>query len=124
MLVEFAAVFIVFMVVLWAIVTYGMVFAVNHSLSSAAAEAARGAIAAPSNPTGTADTVAADRLSWMGAAASHASVSSTVATCTGIPGDCITVEITYPYGSEPLIPSLGLLPLPTHLSSQSTVSLS
>ncbi len=124
-LVEFAAVLGLFMLLLWAVLTYGMVFAVNHSLSSAAAESARAAVGAPEgDATTVAADVADDRLSWLGAKASSATVSPSVAPCPDIPGECITVEVSYPYGTDPLVPGLNLLPLPETLSSQATVSLS
>ncbi|WDD94368.1 pilus assembly protein [Burkholderia sp. FERM BP-3421] len=131
--VEFAILFPLFFVIFYAIVTYGMIFAAQQSLTLAATEGARAALnyQVATTPTAalglraTAACTAANGLTgWL----------STNATCTSVAQQpcsfdatmyCVQVTITYPYASSPLVPTIALFTgaLPTTLTSQATVEI-
>lgn len=137
-LVEFSLVFSLFVLVIYALITFGMILATKNSLTHAAAEGARAAIGA----TDDLATLAVDErevrakdevtksLSWLGSKYDAANdVSAKVAACTAsLPAgpQCITVTITYPYESRPIVPpapGLGLV-TPKNLTSTAVVELS
>ncbi len=125
---EFALVLPILLVVIWAAISYGMVFTVNHTLSAAAAEGARAAIGAPNDAEAvTAATLAAsDQLDALGQHAANAQVSTpTVDDCPAPAGTrCITVRVSYPWAAAPVIPEmLGIL-TPDVLEATSTIQLS
>jgi Flp pilus assembly protein TadG len=126
---EFAIVAQLLMLLLYGMLSYGFVFALDHNLSQASAEAARATISQPTTSTDAqlisyAVTTARNELSFT-QAKTYANVTAEVITC---PSDsslrCIHVTITYDYSSHPLIPMafLGGL-LPSTVSSDSTVEL-
>jgi Flp pilus assembly protein TadG len=134
--VEFAIVFPVFFLVLYAIITYSMVFLTQQSLTAAAEEGARAALVWQSATTdgaalnaraaqacGRATTV----VSWLPVAASCTNaVSAAPSGCTNNPAmDCIQVTLTYAYGTNPLVPLLPLLNIavPQLLTGQATVQI-
>jgi len=116
---------------LYGLITYGFVFALDHNITQAAAEGARHAISEPTNAsdstiTGDACTDAQDHISF-GAAKSYASCTADIITnCNGTSGlRCIHVKITYDWRSHPLIPGfVGMQYLtPSQIGSESTVEL-
>jgi hypothetical protein len=134
--IEFAIVFPLFFLVLYAIVTYSMVFLTQQSLTAAAEEGARAALvwqyggnanAALTSRAGQACRRATSVLSWLPAAPSCTNAISTAPTgCTNNPNmDCINVTLTYAYGTSPLVPLLPLLNLavPQSLVGQATVQI-
>lgn len=124
-MVEFSIVFVLFMFLLWAIVSYGFIFALEQSMTHAAAEGARTAVGSdPGFETFVADSVVDDQLDWLGNKATHVVVSSTTAPCDyDTTEDCLTVSVTYPYQSQPLIPALFSVLTPAELQTQATVQL-
>ncbi|WP_027796528.1 TadE/TadG family type IV pilus assembly protein [Paraburkholderia acidipaludis] len=134
--VEFAIVFPVFFLVLYAIITYSMVFLTQQSLTAAAEEGARAALVWQSatsdelalNARATqACTRAATVVSWLPVAA-HCTpaISSAPSGCTNNPAmDCIQVTLTYAYETNPLVPILPLLSIaiPQSLTGQATVQI-
>jgi Flp pilus assembly protein TadG len=134
--IEFAIIFPVFFFVLYAIVTYSMVFLTQQSLTAAAEEGARAALvwqnaaspgAALSARAGQACGRAASVVSWLPATATCTNAISTAPSgCSNNPNmDCIQVTLTYAYGTNPLVPLLPLLNLvvPQSLTGQATVQL-
>ncbi|QGZ61698.1 TadE family protein [Paraburkholderia acidisoli] len=141
--IEFALVFPVFFLILYAIVTYSMVFLVQQSLTAAAGEGARAALAYRSNT----DPLAAlnDRasqaclralavVSWLPGAGSATggptsctpAVNMAPAGCTNNASmDCIQITLSYAYANKPLVPTLPLLDIaiPPSLTGQATVQI-
>lgn len=136
--VEFAIVFPVFFLIFYAIVTYGVIFAAQQSLTLIAEESARTSLKYVAMPAGTTpDAAIAKRASaacnYANSATALLHWSSTVAQCVATPAACtydssmrcIQVVMTYNYASNPLVPSLPLLDLttPPTLSAQAMVQL-
>lgn len=134
--IEFAIVFPVFFLVLYAIVTYSMVFLAQQSLTAAAAEGARAALvwqdaaspgAALTARAGQACSRASNVVGWLPVAATCTNTVSAAPTgCANNPAmDCIEVTLTYAYGANPLVPLLPLLNLtvPSMLTGQATVQI-
>lgn len=137
-LVEFSLVFGLFALIIYALITFGMILAAKNSITHAAAEGARSAIDVPALPAATlnarreeqAKTVVANSLSWFGSDYQSSDTTATVARCDASnPADlteCITVTITYPYEERPIIPpapGLGLV-TPENFTSTAVVKLS
>ncbi|WP_186097490.1 TadE/TadG family type IV pilus assembly protein [Burkholderia gladioli] len=135
MSVEFALMLPAFFMVLYAVVTYGLIFAAQQNLTLAATEGARAAL----NYQVSASAQAA--LTARATAACTAATNLTAwikgATCTTTSGGtcsydatmyCIKVTLTYPYATSPLIaplPLVGfLLPVPTALTGTATIQIS
>ena len=124
--VEFAIVSMVFLLFLYGIITYGFIFGLDQSMNHAAEEGARAAI----SKTTEADAIthahdtALDRLSWLGGQIQSGDIVATVADC---PNDtsvrCITVTITYPWSTRPLVPRLATLPQPGQMIATAVVEL-
>jgi hypothetical protein len=134
--IEFAMVFPLFFLVLYAIVTYSMVFLTQQSLTAAAEEGARAALVwqSASNPgaaltarAGQACDRASSVVSWLPVAPTCVNAISTApAGCSNNPNmDCIQVTLTYAYGTSPLVPLLPLLSLvvPQSLVGAATVQI-
>ena len=135
-LVEFSFVFVLFVLVIYALICFGMILATKNSLTHAAAEGARAAIAVVDDPNTTADEretkaleKVASNLSWMGSKFQPGDASAAVDPCdAAVPTgpQCITVTITHPYESRPIVPpapGLGLV-TPDKLTSTAVVELS
>jgi Flp pilus assembly protein TadG len=99
---------------IYGIAAFGVMLSTKNSMTHAAAEGARSALDVPYTPTDTLDarritkatTAVAESLGHMG---SNYHASDTVASIAGCdsPTDaekCITVTITYPWSSRPMIP--------------------
>ncbi|MFP6558701.1 TadE/TadG family type IV pilus assembly protein [Paraburkholderia sp. B3] len=134
--VEFAIVFPVFFLVLYAIITYSMVFLTQQSLTAAAEEGARAALvwqSATSDGTALSERAAqacsraTTVVSWLPVTATCTNaISASPSGCTNNPAmDCIQVTLTYAYGANPLVPILPLLSIaiPQSLTGQATVQL-
>ncbi|KVD80896.1 pilus assembly protein TadE [Burkholderia sp. ABCPW 14] len=130
--IEFAILFPVFFMVLYGIVTYGMIFAAQQSLTLAATEGARAALnyqvaqtqaAALSLRATAACTAASNLTGWLTGATCSTSQNFTCSYDSTM--YCIQVTVTYPYASNPLVPTVALFNavLPTTLTSQATVQI-
>ncbi len=123
--IEFALVFVLFFSLFYAIVAYGLVLAIQQSLTLAAEEGARAAVKdAPSAAArvANADAMAKSLLGWLPVGA--ITVSSVQAPCVADPATpCVTVTVNYNYAGYPLVPSLPLLgvAIPATLSATATV---
>jgi Flp pilus assembly protein TadG len=131
-----------FFLVLYAIVTYGMIFAAQQNLTLAATEGARAAL--NYQQVGAAATQQAAQQAALAARATAACTAATNlttwlkgATCTptqqgncSYDGSmyCVQITLTYPYATSPLIPSLpllgSLLPVPQKLTGTAMVQIS
>ncbi|MEK7889502.1 TadE/TadG family type IV pilus assembly protein [Burkholderia contaminans] len=132
--VEFALVFPLFFLIMYAIVTYGLIFAVQQGLTLAATEGARTALnyVYESNGSGTqalADRAKAAQSTAIGLTTWLANVQIPTPVSGACSYDatmyCVTVTVTYPYKTNPLVPSLPLLGLvtPTQLTGTATVQI-
>lgn len=123
---EFAIVSMVFLVILFGILTYGFIFGMDQSMNHAAEEGARAAISKTTEADAIthAQNTALDRLSWLGGNIQSSDVVAAVADC---PNDtavrCITVTIIYPWDTRPVIPKFPGLPTPTRMIAVATVEL-
>lgn len=130
--VEFALVAPILFFLIYGAVSYGIVLSVKHVMTEAAAEGARAAIGAQIIPGTDADQnaayvrVAAARAGGsLGVYKTWAQVTPTVGTCPNAAPNqgstvCVTVTLTYPYSTHPIIPNapgLGLIMPSTLVSS-------
>lgn len=135
-LVEFSFVFALFVLVIYALISFGMILATKNSLTHAAAEGARAAISAvedPSLPGSEREKRALDQvgtsLNWLGDKYQPADAAAVIKACdAAAPAgpECITVTIVYPYETRPIVPpapGLGLV-TPKTLTSTAVVELS
>jgi Flp pilus assembly protein TadG len=130
---EFALVIPIFVFVLYGLIAFGIMLSAKQSIVHAGAEGARAAVGAVPN-TGEQLSDAQTRVAKQ---AVHNSLTSalggnryddtmtvaSVANCVGTTGKCITVVVTYPYSSKPLVPpapGLGLVS-PSTLSTTAIV---
>lgn len=131
--IEFAFVFPLFFVVLYAIIAYCLILCANMAMTSATQEGARAALASagttsPATEYAARATNACSRAStlmaWLPLAAKSA--ACTQSQCG--PSNamvCITVSMSYDYKSNPIVPNLPLLGFvtPPTLSASATVQL-
>ncbi len=125
-MVEFSLVILPLFLVLYGLISFGMMFALKQSMTNAAADAARSAIGA-TDPAFAASETLDDRLSWLGAKYDASdSPAPSVAPCDNdATKTCITVKVIYPYESKPLVPlapGLGLF-TPSSMTTEATVQL-
>ncbi|MGH2725968.1 MAG: TadE/TadG family type IV pilus assembly protein [Actinomycetota bacterium] len=123
---EFAIVAMVFLVLLFGILTYGFVFGLDQSMNHAAEEGARAAISKVTEADAIthAHDTALSRLSWLGGNIHSSDIVATVADCPNdITVRCITVTITYPWSTRPVIPNFPGLPTPTQMQAVAVVEL-
>ncbi len=127
---EFAIVAMVFLVILFGILTYGFIFGLDQSLNHAAEEGARSAISAPSSVGETlaltkAHDTAYQRLGWLGSRIQSTDIVATL--LNPCPNDaavkCVQVTITYPWGARPIIPKFPGLMTPSQLQAIAIVEL-
>lgn len=135
--VEFVLIFPLLFLILYAIITYGLVFGAQQTLSVAAAEGGRAALRYQSGATSLEDAQqlraaaardAAQRsTSWLRTLYPDAIVVPlpVAAPCAGAAGmTCFTVRVEYNHAAFPLLPSLMGLPVPDRLRSEAVVQLS
>lgn len=132
-LLEFSLVFALFVFVLYGLIAFGMMLALKQSVTSAAAEGARSVVGVADDPStpavdervSKAKSTVAQRLGWLGSLYDPADTTATVGTCASSTATCITVTITYPYSTRPLVPpapGLGLV-TPTSFGSTAVVQI-
>lgn len=125
--IEFALVFVIFFMIFYGIIAYGMVFAIKHSLMQAASEGTRAAvrdvIGGQEAREDLAKATASKVIAWMGTRAPTPTVTS--AACASTPFICLKVTLTYDYAANPIIPPLpafGVV-LPDKLTAEATVQI-
>jgi hypothetical protein len=141
-LIEFAIVFSVLCLFLFGIITFGMVMAVKQTVSQAAAEGARAAVAVnQSDVQMVTRSQVASSASWLGAPSACPEVDpalpdfmlgqtvacqTSVGYCSGMAGPrCETVTVYYSWKNKPIIPPLPFVSaaLPDVISSKFVVQL-
>jgi Flp pilus assembly protein TadG len=123
---EFAIVSMVFLVILFGILTYGFIYGLDQSLNHAAEEGARSAISTTTDAAAItkAQDTALQRLSWLGSSIQAGDVVAAVAACPNdVSVKCVTVTITYPWDTRPVIPKFPGLPTPNQLQAVAVVEL-
>ncbi|MES2024386.1 MAG: TadE/TadG family type IV pilus assembly protein [Pseudomonadota bacterium] len=112
--IEFAFVFPIFFMIFYGIITYGLIFVAQQSITLAAAEGARAALRFTSSDADR-DTNAKNAATGTSSAAywlsPHLTFTSALATCpynsaanAGV--RCYRVTVEYPYQQYPLVPLL------------------
>ncbi len=141
-MVEFAFVVILLIMLLYGIITYGLILAAQATVTQAAADGARAGIVANSSTTPTctqstlasvcaADAQAGNDVGWMGKGSCP---TSTIITCTAAPepcpsnasNTCLKVTVSYNYATSPLfpeMPGLGVI-TPSTISSTNVLQMS
>jgi Flp pilus assembly protein TadG len=132
-LVEFTIVAVLFLTLIFGSVSFGMIFSVKHTLTNAASEGARAALktnpsATDTEKINTATAAATTRArAGLGGKADYLNpVTASIANCeSDLTQRCITVIVSYPYASHPLVPAMPLLNfLPSTLTSKAVIELS
>ena len=121
---EFAIVSQLLLLLLYGMLMYGFVFALDHNITQAAAEGARAAISQTSNQTTYAINAAKSHLNF--GQDSTSNVTATIAACASdATQQCITVTILYDNRAHPVLPGfLGMQYLtPATIGASSTVQL-
>jgi hypothetical protein len=106
---------LLFILFIYAVAVFGIVLSTKNTITHAAAEGARSALSVPDLPAATLDarriaeatTTVGNTLN--GALGSHyhpSDVSASIAGCDSPadPNQCITVTISYPWASDPIVP--------------------
>ncbi len=112
-----------FFLILFGLITFGVILALKQSVTNAAAEGARSAVGIADDATATAraEATARDRLTWLRDDQEAAVVVTAVVNpCVAGAGRCIEVVVTYPYDSEPLVPELPIISAATPSTFSST----
>jgi Flp pilus assembly protein TadG len=105
---EFSLVFMLFVFILYGLITFGVILAQKQAVTNAAADGARAAVGS-STPAATAQARVENAL---GAPNGRYIATYVPAPCTGGTGQCITVKIDWQYKTHPLVPpapGLGLV---------------
>lgn len=130
--IEFAMLFPLFFIILYAVITFSVIFVAQQNLTLAAEEGARAALNWQSNTSlqtalvnrGNAACAAAKLM--IATLVQTAQCTPTSAPCgPGNAMQCVNVLLTYNYQANPLVPNLPLMnvTLPSTLSSSATVQL-
>lgn len=138
--VEFALTFLIFFLLLYAILTYGMIFIAQQSLNLAAQDGARKGLATPTSMLDRADAAESEargKLLWLTALGGADAVRvghcldlpTTNPTCQPSGNGELKVVAEYDYQHSPLIPMLGPAGLmgavlPATLRAEASVDLS
>lgn len=133
--IEFALIFPVLFLMLYGLITYSLIFAIQHSLSLAAAEGGRAAVRfvtkndSLNDRSRAACAAAQQSLAWMVqlGIANHCPpvgnsgvginvVASACPAGLSSAARCLDVSVVYAYGAQPLIPIL--FPVPARLTGR------
>lgn len=134
--VEFAFVFIIFFLVLYGMITYGLIFAAQQSMNFAAESGARAGLQWQAGSEGEtslqvrakrARETAETHVKWIDQLAEGDEKVVDITVDTSNP-DKLEVIISYPYSSAPLVPYLGpstllQVAVPSKLESRASVDL-
>lgn len=121
-LVEFSLVILLFVFILYGLISFGMILATKQRITNAAAEGARAAVGQVSSAT--AISAATARVLAAGLPAGNYTPTYTTAACGS--NQCITVTITYNLAAHPVVPpapGLGLV-TPSSITSTAVVQYS
>jgi Flp pilus assembly protein TadG len=118
-LVEFALVVGLFMLILYGLISYGMILATKQRVTNAASEAARSAVG-EANDAAAISVATARVTALLGAAGNYTPTVTTAACGTST---CVKVKIDWDYKNHPVVPpapGLGLV-TPDHIISEAQV---
>ncbi|MGN1055529.1 MAG: TadE/TadG family type IV pilus assembly protein [Comamonas sp.] len=135
--IEFALAFPLMFLIFYGIVTYALVFLVQHTMSNAAAESARTLLRYQSLQNDTAESriemacqSVEKNMQWLvllsgdfacgSGATGEFSFEIKGEVCgNGLSADytCFSVSGSYPYENKPLIPTIPFLPIPSNLNA-------
>lgn len=128
-IVEFAAIFVVFTMLLWGLITYGLIFAAQQSLTHAASDAARSVVGL--YPDEGAAQLRADEVfgtqfaegSWLdtGGLTHEVTFGQCESTASADPRECATVTTRYHWDAYPVVPELLSVATPNWLSAKAVV---
>ena len=124
--VEFAAVFLLFVTLLWGMITYGVIFAAQQTITHAASEAARATVGQPTQDAArnAALGVATEQLDWLGAPGAPELGDVTFGACPAPAAaqSCAFVEYSYPWATDPIITPLLDIGIPAQLTGSAVVT--
>lgn len=124
---EFALVFPVLFLLVYGMLTYGLILVAQQSLTQGVAEGARAALRYSAGPVGAQACLAAQQaVSWLGGHTVCTPSAQTVCPYdSSKTARCLQVTLVYPYQDKPLLPRLPLIGLvtPTRLSAAAWVQL-
>lgn len=124
--VEFAVVFVLFVMILWGILTYGVIFAAQQTVTHAAGEAARATVGHTSQEDAkdVALGVATEQLAWLGDSGEPDREDVTFDACPAPADDqtCVYVEYAYPWQDDPLITPLFDIAIPSTLTGTAVLT--
>ncbi len=127
-MIETAFAFMLFFLMLWGIITFGVIFSLDHTMNAAASEGARASISTldETEAITVAQASASAVMATYGANAANATIGTPVITDCVAPANarCLTITISYPWSTSPIIPSLLPIVTPNVISSTATVQLS
>ena len=138
-MVEFAFVVVLLIMLLYGIISYGLILSAQSTVTQAAADGARAGIVASSTAVATAETQAGADVSWMDKGACWepevpSGVSTAAISCkawtencpSNANNQCIKVTVQYSYASDPLFPILPGLNIitPSTISSTDVLQIS
>jgi Flp pilus assembly pilin Flp len=117
--VEFAAIFGLFLLLVWGIITYGVIFAAKQAITHAASE---GALAGANveDPDGVVRDVVAAQLEWL-TNFGFDPYSSDVTVGAGGCAECLEVTVSYGWRADPIVPAMLDIATPERLSSTAVV---
>ena len=138
-MVEFAFVVVLLIMLLYGIISYGLILSAQSTVTQAAADGARAGIVATSSAVAAAEAQAGSDISWMDKGAcwephvpsgqANAAISCKASTenCpSNVNNQCIKVTVAYNYASDPLFPILPGLNIitPSTISSTDVLQIS
>lgn len=127
--VEFALLLIPLLLIVFGIISYGVMLSFRQTMSQAATEGARAAaveLDAGARQTSAIDAVN-DAMSALDMSCGTDGLTCTVSAPTPCgSAECVTVTVTYPYQDNPIVPSVPLIAetLPDTLEYSATVRIS
>lgn len=141
-MVEFAFVVVLLIMLLYGIISYGLILSAQSTVTQAAEDGARAGIVASTTPLAIAEGQAGGDVSWMGKGQCYepdavpvplGSTSSAI-SCVAVPescpsnvnNQCLKVTVSYSYASAPLfpiLPGLGII-TPSTISSTDVLQIS
>lgn len=128
--VEFAIVFVLFVTLLAGLIQYGTIFAVQQSLSHAAAEATRAAVDVvdETEAQDRAEAVVADQLDWLREEGITVGPDPMAMPCEeAAPAtypagtDCFVVRVAYDWANHALVPTMFAVATPQTLTARAVI---
>lgn len=135
---EWALVFPVLFLMMYGMLSYGMILAAQHSLAQSAAEGARAALRfdsandAAATRTTAACAMAKQGVRWLEQISGYGIACKTqmepMVSCQLPPSlanvvHCMSVSLSYDYAAKPILPRLPLLPTPQRLTGMAVTQI-